>query len=252
MSTADNASPVSAKPPKQTVLKAPVHHSSNVLPQLKQKTGIIKSKVPPPVPPRGSPRDRRGGHQSSSSRSMAYETNTKEDKHSGSRSVSKSNRYLVPSTAKRGVCQDLTVPNQNDFEMVPKFGACRSPSCVDDWLELNDLHIKSTTTEPNRRIFVHTKVLTRDTSFHAIKPMKTVPFIIQSFSNPSIHEQQTKNISDHENKSQLFSQLITSNATATCEELDDLRKSLSVSTLLSTTFKSYTAKNSDVLKITQK
>lgn len=45
--------------------------SSHTLPPLKQKTGIIKSKVPPPVPPRGSPKDVRCGGSSGGARNRS-------------------------------------------------------------------------------------------------------------------------------------------------------------------------------------
>ncbi|XP_037043534.1 phosphatidylinositol 4-phosphate 5-kinase type-1 alpha isoform X3 [Bradysia coprophila] len=53
-------STISVVPSKPIVTTAPSQTSPAItLPPLKQKTAIVKSKVPPPVPPRGSPKERR-------------------------------------------------------------------------------------------------------------------------------------------------------------------------------------------------
>lgn len=239
-STAEQISPVSTKPLKQppTATKTSSVHHASVLPHLKQKTGIVKSKVPPPVPPRGSPKDRRGGKQqhlsgggSNAARfKMGTESSAiRDDKNAGSHHVTTSSGYLRPPfVAADGADNDDCVEavdyyTPDGVEIVPKFGERRSPSCVDDWLELNHLHNVQTT----QQIRIQTKCLQREISFPAIKPQMTVPSMIQSFSSPTIRL--------NANGSAIAAPNI--GTSQNCVELENLRKSSSVSNLLATTFK---------------
>lgn len=114
------------------------------MPALKQKTGIIKSKVPPPVPPRGSPRDRRSGngnHKSSlsprgtppSSGSVNYLNDKYFDLVRPNRQISqiKKSPGAIPKAIKEPMMLTALV-------IRPVFGERRSPTCVRDWLEVND------------------------------------------------------------------------------------------------------------------
>lgn len=115
-------------------------------------------------------------------------------------------------------------------EIVPRFGERRSPSCVDDWLELNHLHNVQTTN--HKQICIKTKCLQREISFPAVKPMVTVPTMIQSFSSPSIRP--------NSKESALPSSRFIKPTSQNCLELENLRKASSVSKLLATTFKGET------------
>lgn len=228
-----------------------------MLPQLKQKTGIVKSKVPPPVPPRGSPKDRRGGgshHQqqhnlgSSNNRIKigpgATDTSVTDEKNAGSQIVNTSSLYFRPLSlvGPESVDDDEQIDyyTPDGVEIVPKFGERRSPSCVDDWLELNHLHNVKTTSNTTAQIHIKTKCLQREISFPAVKPLMTVPTIIQSFSSPSIPP-----ISKDIAKSRSFTNK------PNCLELEDLRQASSVSKLLATTFKNNTHKISTPRKQTK-
>lgn len=118
------------------------HPISQAIPPLKQKTGIVKSKVPPPVPPRGSPRyDRR--------------TSTGSQKSSQVHGISP--RNMSPGTRNylNDKYFDTIQPNPNNLcrltplklynlkkrrasAPLPIFGFRRSPTCVQDWLQIND------------------------------------------------------------------------------------------------------------------
>lgn len=223
-----------------------------MLPQLKQKTGIVKSKVPPPVPPRGSPKERRGGNQQqhqhlgSSNSNHRYKMSSSEvhsssavrdDRNAGSQNVnSSSNLCLRPSIAVV-VAHDKEDPidyyTPDGVEIVPKFGERRSPSCVDDWLELNHMHNAKTANSEHIRI--KTKCLQKEFSFPSGKPLNTVPSMIQSFSTPSIRP----------NSIECAGTVLPSrftNPNQNCLELENLRKASSVSKLLATTFKDETHK----------
>lgn len=253
-STAEQISPISTKPAKQPTATAKAasssafvsahHNVSNTLPQLKQKTGIVKSKVPPPVPPRGSPKERRAGNQqphlAAGSTSNRYKMATggdaayvRDDKNAGSQNVnnpSTSSFCLRPTPVIAQDCDDRIdfYTDPDGLEIVPKFGERRSPSCVDDWLELNQLHTAQTT-NPNQ-IRIKTQCLQREISFPAVKPLATVPSMIQSFSSPSIRPNLKQSVYAIESSNQ------------NCLELDDLRKASSVSKLLATTFRDETQK----------
>lgn len=141
------------------------------MPALKQKTGIIKSKVPPPVPPRGSPRDRRSGggsgttgnnngnaHHNKSGVSprgtppSSGSVNYLNDKYfdvvcpnpnanlltacpgpdANNKSYSKANS---PIPIRSTVVNEQIFPT--DLILRPVFGERRSPNRVQDWLEVN-------------------------------------------------------------------------------------------------------------------
>lgn len=138
------------------------------MPALKQKTGIIKSKVPPPVPPRGSPRDRRSGGGSSNNNGNTHQNksglsprgtppssgsvNYLNDKYfdvvrpnpnanlitacpgpdANNKSYSKANS---PIPIRSTVVNEQIFPT--DLILRPVFGERRSPNCVQDWLEVN-------------------------------------------------------------------------------------------------------------------
>lgn len=114
------------------------------MPALKQKTGIVKSKVPPPVPPRGSPKDRRGQQQQQQQHRGAspkgtppsgrYNKNHLNDKY-----------FDACGNLRRYHRQSPTIVNDdnnnNNDEDRPTFGPSRSPSCVEDWLEINNFDV---------------------------------------------------------------------------------------------------------------
>lgn len=104
---------------------------SNVPPPVRQRAstsgsaagGQLKARVPPPVPPRGSPR-RKDAQDTSRAHSTTPGTapyNTNPSSTAASVSVSSSNLLQLPG------------------EAMPRFGERRSPSNVQDWLELHDL-----------------------------------------------------------------------------------------------------------------
>lgn len=115
---------------------------SQIIPPLKQKTGIVKSKVPPPVPPRGSPRvDRRtstGSQKSAqlhgfSPRNMSPGTrNYLNDKYFDTVQPNTNNMCrLTPLKLYNMTRRRASAPQ-------PIFGMRRSPTCVYDWLAIND------------------------------------------------------------------------------------------------------------------
>lgn len=118
--------------------------SSQTIPPLKQKTGIIKSKVPPPVPPRGSPRvDRRQSASSHISTGVSPSRGTPPS--SGSQNYLNDKYFNTIQPNSNNMCR-LTPqklykkPESNvpPTTPIPIFGERRSPSCVRDWLEIND------------------------------------------------------------------------------------------------------------------
>lgn len=155
--------------------------SQNTIPQLKQKTGIIKSKVPPPVPPRGSPRvDRRtsaGSHKSMGLSPRATPTSTGEPNFLNDKyfDVIQQNVSLNLLTPQR-VCQ-----RRSSTPII--FGERRSPTCVSDWLEVNDfaasdfdeaaleLDINETRIKIKKRkpLTIQTAILQRQTSFRSLQ-----------------------------------------------------------------------------------
>lgn len=122
------------------------------MPALKQKTGIIKSKVPPPVPPRGSPRDRRSGngsHKSGvsprgtppSSGSVNYLTDKKDKPVGRLNPIANRDSKAGTTDCKSPVPVRTAVTEQilpTALILRPLFGERRSPTCVRDWLEVND------------------------------------------------------------------------------------------------------------------
>lgn len=156
------------------------------IPPLKQKTGIVKSKVPPPVPPRGSPRDRRDTGGSQKITASAH----------GTPSISGSLNYLNDKFF------DCVRPNPNNsckltpiklhsksptrlhsVSPQPIFGDRRSPTCVRDWLEVNDFsasnydqnilefkdsqQVENLTHKSRKPIPFRTSILQRENSFRA-------------------------------------------------------------------------------------
>lgn len=143
-------------------------HSPSI-PPLKQKTGIVKSKVPPPVPPRGSPRvDRRtsAGSYKSSPRATpsSGEQNYLNDKYFDTVQPNPNNACrLTPQKLYKKDAGNASPPRTPIFRD-------RSPTCVRDWLEVNDFAasdydesvLQFTITEPIKCI--------------TIKPRKPLPF----------------------------------------------------------------------------
>jgi len=80
----------------------------------------LKARVPPPVPPRGSPRrkETQDGRAHSTTPGIAP-------------------KEFNPNTTHSDTCNTLQLP----LDAVPRFGERRSPSNVQDWLELHDLFI---------------------------------------------------------------------------------------------------------------
>lgn len=115
------------------------------IPPLKQKTGIIKSKVPPPVPPRGSPRvDRRTSAGSYKSAGPSPRGATPS---SGEQNYLNDKYFNQIQPNPNNVCRlsPQKFRTNNDRESVsPSLSARtpifrnRSPTCVRDWLEIND------------------------------------------------------------------------------------------------------------------
>lgn len=139
-------------PSKPIVTTAPSKTAITTMPALKQKTGIIKSKVPPPVPPRGSPRDRRSGNGSHKSGVSPRGTppssgsvNYLNDKHKNvtrlKLNANCDNKNEQFTNCKSPVPVRTAVTEQilpTALILRPLFGERRSPTCVRDWLEVND------------------------------------------------------------------------------------------------------------------
>lgn len=138
-------------PSKPIVTTASTKASPSTLPALKQKTGIIKAKIPPPVPPRGSPRDRRSGSSTNKSGLSPRGTppssgsvNYLNDKYFN---AARPNPKAILTgnemkSTKSPVPIRTAVVNEQIFPTAlilrPVFGDRRSPTCVQDWLEVND------------------------------------------------------------------------------------------------------------------
>lgn len=138
-------------PSKPIVTTASAKASPSTLPALKQKTGIIKAKIPPPVPPRGSPRDRRSGSSTNKSGLSPRGTppssgsvNYLNDKYFN---AARPNPKAILTgnemkSTKSPVPIRTAVVNEQIFPTAlilrPVFGDRRSPTCVQDWLEVND------------------------------------------------------------------------------------------------------------------
>lgn len=163
-----------------------------MIPPLKQKTGIIKSKVPPPVPPRGSPRvDRRasgGSHKSAvpsprGATPSSGEQNYLNDKYFNTIQPNPNNMCRLSP-------QKLYKKDSERVSSSPSSPSCtpifrdRSPTCVRDWLEVNDfaasnydesvLQFKITesqkcvTIKPRKPLPIRTAHLQRQSSFRAL------------------------------------------------------------------------------------
>lgn len=157
---------------------------SQNIPPLKQKTGIIKSKVPPPVPPRGSPRvDRRtstGSYKSSHGISPRTTSpgipNYLNDKYFNMIQQNANNMCRLSP-------QKLNYNNERRTSTPqPIFGKSRSPTCVRDWLEINDFAAsdydssikifeitepyKCATIKPRKPLPIKTGYLQRQSSFY--------------------------------------------------------------------------------------
>lgn len=177
---------IPAKSQATTAPTATFQGSKSSIPPLKQKTGIVKSKVPPPVPPRGSPRDRRDTGGSQKITASAH----------GTPSISGSLNYLNDKFF------DCVRPNPNNsckltpiklhsksptalrsVSPQPIFGDRRSPTCVRDWLEVNDFSasnydesifefkqsqlVENLTHTCRKPIPIKTSILQRENSFRA-------------------------------------------------------------------------------------
>lgn len=162
-----------------------------MIPPLKQKTGIIKSKVPPPVPPRGSPRvDRRasgGSHKSAGpsprgATPSSGEQNYLNDKYFNTIQPNPNNMCrLSPQKLYKKDSERVSSPSSPS--RTPIFRD-RSPTCVRDWLEVNDfaasdydesvLQFKITepqkcvTIKPRKPLPIRTAHLQRQSSFRAL------------------------------------------------------------------------------------
>lgn len=164
-----------------------------MIPPLKQKTGIIKSKVPPPVPPRGSPRvDRRasgggGSHKSAGpsprgATPSSGEQNYLNDKYFDTIQPNPNNMCrLSPQKLYKKDSERVSSPSSPS--RTPIFRD-RSPTCVRDWLAVNDfaasdydesvLQFKITepqkcaTIKPRKPLPFRTAHLQRQSSFRAL------------------------------------------------------------------------------------
>lgn len=187
-----SSSNVSAPAKSQVVTIAPTatsfgqKSSASSIPPLKQKTGIVKSKVPPPVPPRGSPRDRRESSGAGGGLGSAHGTpsisgsfNYLNDKYFDSIRPNPNNSCkLTPIKllhSRRESTVSVTSPP-------PIFGDRRSPTCVRDWLEVNDFNasnyernilernelavpVECISMKPLKSSLIRTAILRRENSF---------------------------------------------------------------------------------------
>uniref|UniRef100_A0A1A9WI95 PIPK domain-containing protein n=1 Tax=Glossina brevipalpis TaxID=37001 RepID=A0A1A9WI95_9MUSC len=98
----------------------------------------LKAKVPPPVPPRGSPRKR-----DSDSGVHGTEPSTRTLSTPGSKV--NANNFLKPDTLSNNLTNSLPKKANrkelkvDDLKPPPRFGEHRSPSNVHDWLELHEM-----------------------------------------------------------------------------------------------------------------
>lgn len=115
-------------------------------------SGVSKSKVPPPVPPRGSPgRKKSDGHNDVArgvSNTGIYSIASNKKKNSIQTDIVnhyiKSSSPTIVSTFKSVKIRRQKLPKTNKTleimeKPLPRFGERRSPSNVQDWLELHDL-----------------------------------------------------------------------------------------------------------------
>lgn len=119
-----------------------MHPISQTIPPLKQKTGIVKSKVPPPVPPRGSPRVDRRTSTGSQKSSQMYGISPR-NMSPGTPNYLNDKYFDVIQPNSNNMCR-LTPLNLHKLSErrasapTPIFGLRRSPTCVHDWLQIND------------------------------------------------------------------------------------------------------------------
>lgn len=191
------------------VSAAAIGSAASTLPLLKQKTGIIKSKVPPPVPPRGSPKDRRGHHHHHSNRASG--SSPKGTTSSGSYNYLNDKYFAcTQSTTSRRPSQSQSTNNFDKHRFtiltsaddpVPVFGDRRSPSCVEDWLEINDFNLsppdqspkRASVTQTKKPISITTKFLQREYSFRSSAASSSVRSIVKSFSDSLTNEKSSGN-----------------------------------------------------------
>lgn len=222
IATIASSSNASNSAKSQTTATAPTANFQGLkasIPPLKQKTGIVKSKVPPPVPPRGSPRDRRDTGGSQKITASAH----------GTPSISGSLNYLNDKFF------DYVRPNPNNsckltpiklhskspmhrlsVSPQPIFGDRRSPTCVRDWLEVNDFNasnydpsvleckesppVESMTNKSRKPLPIKTSHLQRENSFRASNNSgSSVQLMIKNYSknlNPKFRGIQRNAIRD--------------------------------------------------------
>lgn len=144
------------------------------IPPLKQKTGIIKSKVPPPVPPRGSPRvDRRTSASSHKSASASPRATPSSGRHEMNYLNDKYFDTIQPNP--NNMCrlspQKFYKKDEKSTNSPPRTPIFRdrSPTCVRDWLEVNDF--AASDYDENVLQFK----ITEPTKCVTIKPRKPLP-----------------------------------------------------------------------------
>lgn len=184
-------------------MQGPTISTTSNIPPLKQKTGIVKSKVPPPVPPRGSPRDRRGGGSQKSGISprgtppSSGSLNYLNDKYFDFVRPNSNNSCKIPA-------QTLHPARSRSVTPQPIFGSRRSPTCVKDWLEINDFTTfdydekiveckitqppETITLKPKRPLPFKTAVLQRENSFKSLShsSRSSVRSMVKTFSSQNI------------------------------------------------------------------
>lgn len=194
VTTAPSSSSVTSPPATPPPLSSNTQpNTMQMIPPLKQKTGIIKSKVPPPVPPRGSPRvDRRasggGGSYKSAGPSprgatpSSGEQNYLNDKYFNTIQPNPNNVCrLSPQKLYKKDSERVSSPSSSS--RTPIFRD-RSPTCVRDWLEVNDFAAsdydesvvqfkitepqKCVTIKPRKPLPIRTAHLQRQSSFRAL------------------------------------------------------------------------------------
>lgn len=186
-----------------------MHPISQTIPPLKQKTGIVKSKVPPPVPPRGSPRVDRRTSTGSQKSSQMYGVSPR-NMSPGTRNYLNDKYFDVVQPNSNNMCR-LTPLNLQKLSArrasapTPIFGLRRSPTCVHDWLQINDFAASDfdeyilqskeletvdnsmANTKPNnhRPIAFRTGYLQKQSSFRNYGGDKSVRSMVEKYSNKS-------------------------------------------------------------------
>lgn len=193
-----------------------------MIPPLKQKTGIIKSKVPPPVPPRGSPRvDRRTSATSQKSTGASPRATPSSGRHQINYLNDKYFDTIQPNP--NNMCRLSPQKLYNNDENVsaspsrtPIFRN-RSPTCVRDWLEVNDFAasdydesvlqfkitepMKCITIKPRKPLPIRTAHLQRQSSFRAFSYSSdsSVLYKIEKYANETMANQRTNNANTNNN-----------------------------------------------------